>query len=195
MTSPTVFLSLTGAVPAASAASEFSSEAGFTAGFMHLASEPDHLLAVIALALLSLAADRRTRLAMLAATAAGLAAGALSGALVPPLEQAETANLASIAVLGALVATGVPVPRSGGPLVAFLAFVGHGYANVLDLGGRTPPYDFIAGIIFAAMCVMAPSAVTNVTMGAQWQQIMVRAVGSWISAIGLMVLAVHVTSP
>ncbi len=85
-------------------------DASFAAGAVHLLSELDHLLAILALALLAGQVGRRALLWTPAGLSAGLVIGALSGAALPPLQQVEAVNLFSIAILGAIVALGAPLP-------------------------------------------------------------------------------------
>ena len=123
---------------------------GFAAGAVHLATELDHLLAIIGVSLLAATAgqgasdgsvpggDRQPAIAAVAAVglalAAGLATAALSGGFLPPLPVADVFNQASIAVFGALL---VAQPRLlSFPRASFAALVAlvagfawcHGYA-------------------------------------------------------------------
>ena len=162
------------------------------AGARHVATEVDHLLAILALALLAAQGGRRAAVMWTpAALAAGLAIGAFSGSFVPPLVQVETVNLASIAILGALVALGAPLPASF-PVICGLIFgLGHGYANALDLGGKRPPTAFVLGLVAAALVVVVAVSLVTRSWQTGWRMVAVRAVGSWICAIGTMVLALQ----
>jgi urease accessory protein len=165
--------------------------AGFPAGAIHLLTEPDHLLAIFALALLAGQVGRRALLWTPAGLSAGLLAGALSGSALPPLQQVEAVNLASIAVLGAVVALGASLPVAVPGVLGLLFGWGHGYANALDIGGKTPPHAYVLGVTAAALAVVISVSIATSFLRVRWQEIAVRAVGSWICVIGLMVFALR----
>ncbi|MFQ5478574.1 MAG: HupE/UreJ family protein [Candidatus Binatia bacterium] len=166
-------------------------DAGFAAGAMHLLTEPDHLLAITALGLVAGQLGRRALLWVPVSLSAGLALGALSGGRLPPLEQVEALNSASVAILGATVALGSPLSVVSSGVLALLFAWGHGYANALDIGGKAPPCAFVLGVMAAAMLVVVFVSVTTGFCRKRWQEIAIRAVGSWICAIGLMVFALR----
>ena len=129
------------------------------------------------------------------ALAAGLATGALSGGFLPPLPVAEVFNQASIAVFGALL---VAQPRLlSFPRASFAALVAlvdgfawcHGYAGALDRGGVAPPPTYIAGVVSAALGVFAAINMLYAATVTRHHRLIVRVVGSWICAIGILVLA------
>ena len=184
---------------------------GFAAGAVHLATELDHLLAIIGVSLLAATAgqgasdgsvpggDRQPEIAAVAAVglalAAGLATGALSGGFLPPLPVAEVFNQASIAVFGALL---VAQPRLlSFPRASFAALVAlvagfawcHGYAGALDRGGVAPPPTYIAGVVSAALGVFAAINMLYAATVTRHHRLIVRVAGSWICAIGILVLA------
>jgi urease accessory protein len=163
--------------------------ASFAAGAIHLLTEPDHLLAIFALALLAGQVGRRALLWTPVGLSAGLLVGALSGAALPPLQQVEAVNLASIAVFGAVVALGAPLPVAVPGVLGLLFGWGHGYANALDIGGKAPPHAYILGVTAAALVVVISVSTATSFLRVRWQEIAVRAVGSWICVIGLMVFA------
>ncbi len=189
---------------------------GFAAGAVHLATELDHLLAIIGVSLLAATAgqgasdgsvpggDRQPVIAAVAAVglalAAGLATGALSGGFLPPLPVAEVFNQASIAVFGALLVAQprlLSFPRASfAALAALVALVAgfawcHGYAGALDRGGVAPPATYIAGVVSAALGVFAAINVLYAATVTRHHRLIVRVVGSWICAIGILVLAFH----
>ena len=166
-------------------------DVSFAAGAVHVLTEPDHLLAILALALLAGQVGRRALLWTPAGLSAGLVIGALSGAALPPLQQVEAVNLFSIAILGALVALRAPLPIAVPGVLGLVFGWGHGYANALDIGGRMPPPAFVLGVTAGALLVVVSVSVTTTFLRVRWQAIAVRAVGSWICAIGLMVFALQ----
>jgi urease accessory protein len=165
--------------------------ASFAAGAIHLLTEPDHLLAIFALALLAGQVGRRALLWTPVGLSAGLLVGALSGAALPPLQQVEAVNLASIAVLGAVVALGAPLPVAVPGVLGLLFGWGHGYANVLDIGGEAPPHAYVLGVTAAALVIVTLVSIATSFLRVRWQEIAIRAVGSWICVIGSMVFALR----
>ncbi len=186
---------------------------GFAAGAVHLATELDHLLAIIGVSLLAAAAgqgasdgsepggDRQPVIAAVAAVglalAAGLATGALSGGFLPPLPVAEVFNRASIAIFGALLVVqprllSFPSASFGARVLLVAGFAWcHGYAGALDRGGVAPPPTYIAGVVSAALGVFAAINVLYAATVTRHHRLIVRVVGSWICAIGILVLAFH----
>ncbi len=163
------------------------------AGARHVLTEPDHLLAILALALLAGQVGRRALLWTPVCLAAGLVVGALSGSALPLLAQVETVNLTSVAILGALVALHAPLPIALPGVLGLVFGWSHGYANVLDLGGTTPPLAFVLGLVAGGLGVVVAVSLSTSALRAGWQQIAVRTVGSWICAIGAMVLALQLS--
>ena len=57
------------------------------------------------------------------------------------------------------------------------------------MAGGSDPVLFLLGSALAGLAaILLPSAVV-VSLEAQWQRILVRVVGSWLAAVGAMVLA------
>jgi hydrogenase/urease accessory protein HupE len=157
-------------------------------GVGHVLVSPDDLLPVVALALLAGLNGRAAgRKALLLLPLAWLAGGLVGyWARVPPLPGLTAA--ASLLLLGVLVAAD---RRLSAALVAGLAvLLGllHGWLNgaAISAAGREPLG--IVGIAGAVFLIVALVASQVVSAGAAWARIAVRVAGSWMAAIGLLML-------
>lgn len=132
---------------------------------------------------------------MLVAFPAAVAAGAAFATAMPHLANIPMLNTLSFVLLGALVALG---RRTSLPLLAVIAtttgFV-HGYDNGLafTVGGNA--LLFVSGVGCAAYLFSALVMAGTLGLTARgWGRIAVRAVGSWIAAIGIMLLGLALGS-
>lgn len=165
----------------------------FYAGALHPLTDPQDVLLWLALGVLagSLGAARG-RLVVLVfplGLVAGLALGA--GARVPPVFVLGDAT-ATVA-MGLLLATAIRLPAS--VLCAIAASVGvmRGAVNAGGMAPQTSTILFAAGLGAAGYVVVTLVAAVSAAFGspargsgASWRPIAIRACGSWIAAIGLM---------
>ena len=100
-------------------------------------------------------------------------------------------NLGSMAVLGLLVVVARPLPPI--LLVALSTVLGTtvGLANGAEIGGQVSPYRFIAGLGLAGLFVVSYAIGCVRALRPPWLQIGVRVFGSWIAAVGILVLALR----
>jgi hydrogenase/urease accessory protein HupE len=157
-------------------------------GISHLLVSPDDLVPVLALALLAgLNGPTAGRSALFALTGAWLLGG-VGGfvAAAPSLPPASTA--VSFLLLGVLTAMD---RRLSARLVAGLAVaVGllHGWLNGVSLALAQREGLGIAGIVGATFVVVAVACAAVVSLRIPWTRIAVRVAGSWVAAIGLLML-------
>ncbi len=157
-------------------------------GIGHVLMSPDDLLAALAMALLAglngKAAGRRALFLLPLAWAVGGLAGFGVRAPVPP----GTVAAASLLVLGILTAINRQLPAAlVGSLAVALGLV-HGWLNgtAIATGGREALG--LIGIGAAVFVLVALVAAFVVSLGAPWARIVVRVAGSWVAAIGLLML-------
>jgi hydrogenase/urease accessory protein HupE len=165
----------------------------FYGGILHPLTALEHLLPWIALGLLGgLQASERARWLLLVfpgSVFVGVCAGVLLGAPA----WLSTANLASLVVLSlpVMLALRLPLWLLGGLAAPF--GLTHGAANggALLPGGDVTP--FVLGVTAAGYL-----AIALVTAGAftlvrrfEWGSIAVRAVGSWIAAVGVLMVGLQ----
>jgi urease accessory protein len=157
-------------------------------GISHLFLSFEDLLPVVALALLAgLNGPRAGRLALFVVPVAwllgGLAGFRVGGAPVP-----VTAAAASFLVLGGLTAADRRLP--GVAVAALAAALGllHGFLNGAGIAAAGREALGLVGIAGAVFVVVALLAAFVVGLRPAWTRIAVRVAGSWIAAIGLLLL-------
>lgn len=157
-------------------------------GIAHLLLSFDDLLPVVALALLAgLNGARAGRLVLFilpVAWLAGGSAGVLAGSTaVPPF-----VTSLSLLALGVLTAAS---PRLAPVLVAALAIVlgsVHGWLNGAAIAAAGREGGGLIGIAGAIFVLVALASAMVVSLRRPWTRIAVRVTGSWIAAVGLLML-------
>ncbi len=157
-------------------------------GISHLFLTFDDLLPVVAMAFLSglngPAAGRRTLFTLPVAWLAGGAAGYLSGIALLP------AGITSVSLLtlGILTAADLRLaPRVVTALAVILGFV-HGWLNGAAIAAAGREASGLVGITGAIFLLAALASAGVVSLRQPWARIVVRVAGSWIAAIGLLLL-------
>ena len=157
-------------------------------GVSHLLLSPDDLVPVLAMAALAglngPAAGRRTLFALtIAWLAGGLAGWALGRPAIP-----GAATIASFLALGVLVA----LDRRLSPIVlsSIAAALGllHGWLNGTGIAGAGREALALVGIGSAVFVIVALAAAWALVVAHGWPRIAVRVFGSWVAAVGLLML-------
>jgi urease accessory protein len=104
-----------------------------------------------------------------------------------------TINLLSVPVLGVLVALAAPLPRVLVLGIAAVVGLSHGGENGLDLG--MPAAAALAGVGLAGAVAVAPGLFLVPRLPVGWLRVAVRVAGSWIAAIGLIMLGLSLRAP
>ena len=158
-------------------------------GISHVLLSPDDLVPVLAMALLAglngPTAGRRTLLALTGAWLVGGIGGYLTGAAGPP---GTATAAASFLLLGVLTAADRRLSPS--VLSALAAAVGllHGWLNGAGLAEVQREGLTLLGIAGAIFVLVAIAAAFVVSLRASWARVAVRVAGSWVAAIGLLML-------
>lgn len=160
----------------------------FLDGVSHLFVSFDDLLPVVAMALLGglngAVAARRALFALPAAWLAAGVAGYAAGTAILP------AGITSLSLLG--VGVLVAADRRLAPaVVATLAMavgVLHGWLNGASIAAAGREALGLAGIVASVFVLMALVAAPVSQLRVPWTRIAVRVAGSWIAAVGLLVL-------
>jgi hydrogenase/urease accessory protein HupE len=156
-------------------------------GIGHLLLTPEDFVPIVALALYAgLRGARAGRLALFVLPVAwivggllGLNVGAATSAPVPAL---------SFVLLGLLVAADLRLPDGAvATLAGLLGFV-HGFLNGPALAGTGPGALGLLGIAAVAFVVVALASALVVSLQAPAARIAVRVAGSWVAAVGLLLL-------
>lgn len=156
-------------------------------GIGHLLLTPEDLVPIVALALYAgLRGARAGRLALFILPAAwvvggllGLRAGTSVAAPVPAL---------SFVLLGVLVAADLRLPDGAVAVLAVGLGLVHGFLNGPALAGAGPGAPGLLGIATVAFVLVALGSALAVSAKAPAARIAVRVAGSWVAAIGLLLL-------
>jgi hydrogenase/urease accessory protein HupE len=157
-------------------------------GISHLLLSPEDLVPVLAVGLLAgLNGPQSGRRALFVLSAAWLAGG-LAGLVAgqPPVPLMVTA--ASFLVLGLLIAFDWRLSPSA--ISALAASVGllHGSLNGAGIAAEGREALGVAGISATVFVLVAIAAAGVLSLGAPWSRVIVRVAGSWVTAIGLLML-------
>jgi urease accessory protein len=163
----------------------------FYAGFLHPLTAPEHVLPFFALGVLAAQQAPRGQLALplfwlavMAAAGAALLQAAPAGV--------GLVNILSAVVLGGLIALDARLPVALPLALAVLFGASHGLANGAAITASTRAYLFVPGLGLAALVVTGYGLVFTdwlLRRKAGWIHVAVRVAGSWIAAIGMLVLA------
>jgi urease accessory protein len=156
-------------------------------GLLHFALAPEDLVPVLALALLAgLRGVTHGRRALFVLPAAWLLGGVIGLTMHGGVSLIWTAL--SFVLLGALVASDARLPLGATTLLAALLGLGHGYLNGAAMAQPGLGAVGLLGIVAAVFTFVALAASVVVPLRAVWARVVVRVAGSWIAAIGLLLV-------
>ena len=160
----------------------------FYAGMLHPLTAIEFVLPMVALSLLAGQQGRDAAIAILLTFPLTLMLGAAAALALPLPHAVVWANLGLMAVLGLLVAAArpMPLPVSSG-LSAFLG-VTIGWANGAEIAGQVSPLRFIPGLALAGLLLVTYGIGCVRRLQAPWMRVGFRVLGSWIAAVGILVL-------
>lgn len=156
-------------------------------GLLHFVLTPEDLLPALALALLAGlrgAAHGRRALCVLPAAwlLGGLVGLAAHGSVSPVLTSI------SFVLLGGLVAWDARLSLGATTVLAVVLGLAHGYLNGAALALPGLGASALTGIVTAVFALVALAASVVVPLRAAWTRVLVRVAGSWIAAMGLLLL-------
>jgi urease accessory protein len=157
-------------------------------GISHVLLSPDDLLPVLVMGLLAglngPTAGRRVLFTLtLAWLSGGLAGFAAGHASVP-----ASVTAMSFLVLGGLTAADRRLPPSVATAIALVVGLLHGWLNGAAIAeAQREPLGLI-GIVSAIFVLVAMMGAFAVSVRAAWARVAVRVAGSWVAAIGLLML-------
>ena len=162
----------------------------FYAGLLHPVTALEHLLPVLGLGLLAGLQEPRVARWILLAVPAGLLGGVVLAQLVPTLAAPIWVNRASFVIVGLLVASAWRLPTALLVALGAVFALTHGYENGTAVGEGAKLHLFAFGAASAGLVGVALAAAVTVSLSrrADWSRIAVRTAGSWIAAVGLMVV-------
>jgi len=157
-------------------------------GALHLMMSPEELLGVIAMGLLAgLRGARASRLAVLALPAAWLA-GALIGSTLAGFPDPPWVSALCLLGLGGLVALDCALPTWAVGLLAALFGGFHGLSNGVALAASGAAPTAMLGIAAAVAILGLLLSALVVSLPRAWLRIAVRVAGSWVGAMGMLLL-------
>jgi hydrogenase/urease accessory protein HupE len=160
----------------------------FYDGLAHLVVTPEDLLTVIAVALCAAQHGARDARRAVGALPAAWLAGIAAGAVVAPAPGSDVPALVLMIALGAIVAAGRRLPELLLLGLAVVAGLWHGFGNGANGAGAELGLLFVAGVgcgVFVLATLVGGQAVSP---KAAWSRVAVRVAGSWIAAVGLLML-------
>lgn len=161
----------------------------FEAGWQHPLMGVDHLLSMIAVGLLAFRVGGRGLWLVPAVFLSSMLLGGMAAAIGVPLPGVEFGVIASVFVLGALVAAtqAIPARFAVGLVAVFAFFHGHAHAAEMLTGGSLVPYA--AGLFLSTALMLS----IGITAGLVFQKLhrteLIRLAGGAIAAAGLWMLA------
>jgi urease accessory protein len=157
-------------------------------GALHLLMSPVDLLGLVAVALL---AGRRGaqagRLTAITLTVAWLLGG-LVGLWLPNVPDLAAIGTVSFLVMGLLVAVDVRLSAVGIAFIAAAYGVLHGLINGAALAAAGAEASTLFGVVLAVLCLAVLTAAAVVPLTALWARVAVRVAGSWIAAVGILMI-------
>jgi len=160
----------------------------FYDGISHLFVTAPDLLAVAALALLAgLRGDAIARGTLLAVIVAW-ALGGIAGLIMAPAVIWTAITTGSFLLLGALLAADRELPA--GVVIGLGALVGmiHGFLNGAESAASGIGFVGLVGSVAALAVLATLMSAAAVSLAHGWTRIAVRVAGSWIAAIGILML-------
>lgn len=157
-------------------------------GVSHFALTAEDLIPALALALLAgQRGPRAGRLALFVLPAAWFLGG-LAGLAWSRLSEAPVLTTISFLALGGLVAAEARLQPEAVAALAALVGLLHGHLNGAAMAAAGPAVLGLVGIVTALFVLVALAAALVVAIRVDWGRVAVRVAGSWIVAIGLLVL-------
>lgn len=158
----------------------------FYDGLAHLVLTPADLLSVLGLGLLAGLCGKETARATMFPLALAWLAGCLVGASFPAGGELAAPCALSVVLCGLLVALRAPLARRAAGALALAVGLLHGYADGATI--RPPDALTLAGASLCAFVLVTLTAAFVVELREGAARLAVRVAGSWIAAVGLLML-------
>ena len=161
----------------------------FYDGSLHLLLSPGDLLGLIAIALLAgLQGPKTGRLVTMTLPACWLLAG-LVGMQLPAMLDLPWLTMLAFATVGLLVAADVRLPPAAVTLLAAHNALHQSRRNGSALASIGADLTALFGIVMTSLVIALLLAAAVVLLHAPWARILIRVAGSWLAAVGVMMLA------
>ena len=163
----------------------------FYAGMLHPVTTIETILPLLALSLLAGQQPRETAITVLAAFPASLALGTVLILVRPVPERLMSLELVITALAGILIALARPlsaaIPISLGVILGLVM----GWANASEISNDVSAVRFFAGLVVVGLLITAYGIGLVRRLKPEWTQIAVRVAGSWMAAVGILVLGLR----
>ena len=161
---------------------------GWAAGLAHPFSGLDHMLAMVAVGLWAAQLGRPATWLLPAVFPAVMVLGALLGVNGVALPWVEAGIIASVVVLGAVVAFGLRLPLAASAVLigVFALFHGHAHGSELPMADQALLYG--AGFVAATLALHGIGIGVGVLMRST---LVLRTAGGAIAAAGLALIVLH----
>lgn len=160
------------------------STSSFPAGFAHPLSGLDHMTVMVAVGLWAALKGGKAIWAWPLAFVGVMLAGGALGMLHMPLPFVEPGILASVVVLGLLVALAVDLPVSAGVAIIGLFALFHGHAHGTEVPENAAGLEYIAGFAVATALLHAIGIAAGLGLGLRFRGL-ARAAGAACAAVGV----------
>jgi hydrogenase/urease accessory protein HupE len=156
-------------------------------GVSHVLASPEDLVPILAMAMLAgLNGRAASRRALFGVTGAWLVGGLVGHAVGDPV--ASVATILSFLALGVFTAMDLRMsPRAVSVLAVVLGGL-HGWLNGAGIAAAQRDVTGLIGIATATFVILALVSAAVVSLRFAWMRIAVRVAGSWVAAIGLLML-------
>jgi urease accessory protein len=178
-------------VPSSAFAHPMKGVGDFYAGMLHPVVTIEMILPLIALGLFAGQQRRETAISVLAAFPAAILAGTFLTFIRPIPSFIGTATLAITAVIGILIALSKPLVAAVSIAMAVLLGLAIGWYNASEITPQMSPVRFVAGLAVAGLLVATYGVGLVRTLKVAWAQVAVRVAGSWLAAIGILVVGLR----
>jgi urease accessory protein len=158
---------------------------GFSGGLVHPLSGLDHILAMIAVGLWAAQRGGRAIWAIPLAFVSVMALGGLLGMTGGLFPFAEVGIVASVLILGLLIAARIRLPLSESVLIVGLFALFHGYAHGMEMPAMVTGLDFGIGFLLATAALHLCGVSLGLVAKQQGSMQMVRYLGVGIAVSGL----------
>ncbi len=161
----------------------------FTAGLDHPLSGLDHIAAMVAVGLWAALRGGRALWVWPAAFVGVMLAGGALGMAHVPLPFVEQGILASVVVLGLLVALAIDLPVAAGAAIIGLFALLHGHAHGSEVADNIGGLEYMAGFALATAALHGVGLAVGVVLSDLRLRPLVRAAGAACAVVGVALAA------
>jgi hydrogenase/urease accessory protein HupE len=170
----------------------------FYGGALHPLTDFEQILPWVALAALAAFQGPQRARWMIVVFPLALLAGGAASLVLPSPPFAPILGISLVAITGLALAAAVSLPLP--VLLAITAVMGllHGYQNGEAMVANTDQLLFLSGVTavgYAVLTLVTGSAIAFLRGTGGWRRIALRATGSWVAAVGIMVLGLQLVTP